>query len=298
MRRRRRRNPPLVRRRPKGGAAPSGRRRAGPDPTARRLAAMDEVLLDPRRLYDATLCSPDEFDFILHLYEEWVERNGCRRFFRGGGAGGRAGRGAVHPRHALLMQLADKKANVPMEMLADLFGTDIGGVGRYLAMADDALREVLSGPQVWDAVYGPGESGPDPADDGVAGFDIEVPTVFSLDEPERSRTAENYPGLLAPGRASGRIHREDAKDAGRRVEEDRAARAGMGVKERLKQYRRLTDPYTGYPGLDGEAAVIMGLENFHLVWDQVRRKNQPLLRKLAGKRDGWGAERGARSADP
>ena len=282
---RRRRNPPLVRRRPKGGAAPASRRRAGPNTTARSLAAMDEVLLDPRRLYDATMCSPDEFDFILHLYEEWVERNGCWRFFRGGGAGGRAGRGAVHPRHALLMLLADKKANVPMEMLAGLFGTDIGGVSRYLTMTDEALDKVLSGPQIWDAVYAPGEARPSLADDNLTKMSLRVPMV-SLWDPVRPRTAKNYPGLLAAGRASGRAHREDA---GRRVEEARAARTGLGVEERLKQYRRLTDPYTGYPGLDGEISVIMKLENFHLVWDKVRRKNLPLLRKLAGKRDRWGA---------
>ena len=67
---------------------------------------------------------------------------------------------------------------------------------------------------------GRGESGPDPADDGVAGFDIEVPTVFSLDEPgtvphgrELSRTAGPRAGVR-PHTSGGRGGRRAARGGG------------------------------------------------------------------------------------
>ena len=292
MARQKRSNPPLTWRRPQRGNAPGTSierlgRRTRTDPATRRLMSMDAVLLDPQRLYDATLCSPDEFDYILHLYEEWVERNGHQHFFRSEDADGRAARGTIHPRHALLMLLADKRANVPMEMLADLFGTDVDGLSTYLSMTDAALTEVLSGSLTADVAGGPGGAGPNMSADDLMSFDIQVPMV-SLGDPVRSRTAENYPGLL-PARRVSRTSPEDADAARRRVEEARVARGHLGVEERLKQYRRLTDPYTGYPGLDIEIAVISRLENFHRVWDQIRRENASLLRMLAKKRGSWGA---------
>lgn len=291
MARRRVPNPPLTGRRPRRGTAsdmPAGRygRRTRTDTTALRLGSMDAVLLDPQRLYDATLCSPDEFDYILHLYEGWLERNHRYHLFRSGDADRRANRGAIHPRHALLMLLADKRANVPMEMLADLFGTDIDGVGTYLSITDEALTEVLPGP-VGGAAAGPGGTEPDLSAADLVGLDIQVP-MAALGDPVRPRTAKNYPGLLPHRRTADGTGPEDVDAAGRRVEEARAARAALGVGERLLQYRRLTDPYTGYPGLDIELAVISGLENLHLVWDQTRRENGSLLLTLAKKRDFWG----------
>ena len=285
MARRRMPNPPLTGRRPRRGAAvgmPAGRSGRGTrtDPTTLRLRSMDAVLLDPRRLYDATWCSPDEFDYILHLYEGWLERNRQRHLFRSEGADGRVDRGTIHPRHALLMLLADKRANVPMEMLADLFGTDIDGVSTYLSITDEALTEVLPGPVT-------GGAKPDLSAANLMNFDIQVP-MAALGDPIRPRTAKNYPGLLPHRRASGGTDLDGADAAGRRVEEARAARAALDAGERLMQYRRLTDPYTGYPGLDIELAVISRLENLHVAWDQTRRENGPLLLTLAKKRDLWG----------
>ena len=292
MARQRRANPPLTWRQSRidgASGTPAGQRgrRARKDPTGRRLRSMDAVLLDPQRLYDATLCSPDEFDYMLHLYEGWVERNGQMHLFRSDDAGGPAGRYTVHPRHALLMLLADKRANVQMEMLADLFGTDIDNLSTYLAMTDEALTEVLSD-TAEGVAGGPGETGLDASAANLAGFDMQVPTISLLDT-IRPRTAKNYPGLLPSKRASGSTRPEDVEAAGRRVEDARAARVTLSVEERLKQYRRVTDPYTGYPGLGTEIAVIIGLENFHLAWDQIRRENASLLRTLAKKRVGWGA---------
>ena len=285
MARRRVPNPPLTGRRSRRGAAsgmPADRygRRTRTDPTALRLMSMDMVLLDPRRLYDATLCSPDEFDYILHLYEGWLERNHQLHLFRSVDADGRANRGTIHPRHALLMLLADKRANVPMEMLADLFGTDIDGVGTYLSITDEALTEVLPGPVT-------GGAKPDMSAANLMNFDIQVP-MAALGDPIRPRTAKNYPGLLPNRQTSGGTGPEGVDAAGRRVEETRAARMALDVGERLMQYRRLTDPYTGYPGLDIELAVISRLENLHIVWDQTRRENGPLLLTLAQKRKFWG----------
>jgi hypothetical protein len=248
---------------------------------------MDVVLLDPQRLYDATLCSPGEFDYILHLYEGWLERNRWRHLFRSGDADERANRCTIHPRHALLMLLADKRANVPMEMLADLFGTDIDGVGTYLSITDAALTEVLPGPAAVGATGRPGGTEPSLSDANLMGFDIQVP-MAALGDPIRPRTAKNYPGLLPPRRTSYGTGPEDVAAVGRRVEEARVARVALSPGERFMQYRRLTDPYTGYPGLDIEIAVISRLENLHLVWDQTRRENGPLLLNLAKKRESWG----------
>ena len=285
MARRRMPNPPLTGRRPRRGAAsgmPAGRYGRGTrtDLTAQRLMHMDAVLLDPQRLYDATWCSPDEFDYILHLYEGWLERNRQRHLFRSEGADGRASRGTIHPRHALLMLLADKRANVPMEMLADLFGTDIDGVSTYLTITDEALTEVLPGPVM-------GGAKPDLSAANLTNFNLQVP-MAALGDPIRPRTARNYPGLLPDRRTSGGTGPDGADAAGRRVEEARAARAALDAGERLMQYRRLTDPYTGYPGLDIELAVISRLENLHVAWAQTRRENGPLLLTLAKKRDFWG----------
>lgn len=293
MARRKISNPPLTGRRPQRGAAsgtPAGRRgrETRTDPTTRRLRSMDAVLLDPQRLYDATFCSPDEFDYILYLYEEWLKRNRHLHLFRNPDADGQANRGAVHPRHALLMALADKRANVPMAMLIDLFGTDIDMLGTYMSMTDAALTEVLTGPVAEGVAGRMEETEFDTSAADLVGFDIEVPMI-ELGDSFRSPTAENYPGLLSSKRTSDHTRPEDIDAAERRVEEARVSRGALNVEERLKQYRRLTDPYTGHPGLDVEMPVIIGLENFHRVWDQIRRENAPLLLTLAKKRDSWGA---------
>lgn len=291
MARRKRSNPPLTRRSPWRDTASgmtTGRRGRGnrADQTTRRLRSMDVVLLDPQRLYDATLCSPDEFDYILYLYEEWLKRNDALHFFRNSDADGQSNPGIIHPRHALLMLLADKRANVPMEMLADLFGTDIDGISTYLSMTDTALTEVLAATAVRGVAGKPEETMPDMSVDDLLSLELEVPMAAPWDI-IRPRTAKNYPGLLTSRRISYRAHPKDVDAAERRVEAARAFRVTLGVKERLKQYRRLTDPYTGYPGLDIEIAVISGLENLHLGWDQIRQENASLLQMLAKKRDSW-----------
>lgn len=286
MARRRVRNPPSTGRRSRKNIVPdmpAARRGTGTDLTAMRLRAMDAVLLDHQRLYDATLCRQDEFDYILHLYEGWLGRNRLYSLFRSEAADEQADPGYIYPRHALLMLLADKKANVPMEMLADLFGTDIDGVSRYLSVTDKALIDVLSIPETKASAGMQGLSA-----DNLLTLDLNVPMVSILD-PIRPRTAKNYPGLLASKQALRGARLKEGADAARqRVEEARVARADLSVGERLKQYRRLTDPYTGYPGLNIEIAVIGGLENFHLTWDQTRQENEPLLITLAKKRDFWG----------
>ena len=260
---------------------PSGRRKT--DPTSKHLRDMDAVLLDPQRLYDATLCTQDEFDYILYLYEGWLGRNRMYSLFRSETAGGHSNPGDIYPRHALLMLLADKKGNVPMEMLAHLFGTDIDGVSKYLSITDKAITEVLS-----LAATRASLSKEELSADNLLHLDINVP-MASIEDPIRPRTAKNYPGLLSSKQARRWAGmKEDAYTARQRVEEARMIRASLDVEERLMQYRRLTDPYTGYPGLDIEAAVIMGLENLHLTWDQTRRENERLLMTLAKKRDHWG----------
>ena len=287
------RNPPLTGRRSQKGTTPdkpAGQHKTKTDLTALRLRAMDAVLLDPQRLYDATLCSPDEFDYILHLYEEWLERNHLYHYFRSDAAGGRAVTGMIYPRHALLMVLADKKANVPMEMLADLFGTDIDRVRSYMTMANKALIEVLSAPtaeaspkEIWGTKV-------DPPSTNLSLLSVEIP-MATPEDPIRPHTAESYPGLLSSKRTSpGAGPKEDADTAGRRVEEARMARVALDTNERLEQYRRLMDPFAGQSDLGTELGVIFGLENFHISWDQIREKNGPLLTALAKKREQWGTQ--------
>lgn len=244
---------------------------------------MDAVILDPQRLYDATLCSQDEFDYILHLYEGWLGRNRLYSLFRSETEDGQANPGYIYPRHALLMLLADKRGNVPMEMLADLFGTDIDGVSRYLSTTDKAILDVLSISATRASI-----SKQELSPENLLTLDINVPMV-SIDDPIRPRTAKNYPGLLSHKRTSHRVGiREDVYAARQHVEEARADRVALSPETRLMQYRRLTDPYTGYPGLNIEIGVIAGLENLHLKWDQIRQENGPLLITLAKKRDLWG----------
>lgn len=266
-------------------AAPAAQRDGGgprADPAAGRLPSLDAILLDPQRLYDATFCSPDEFDYLLHLYEQWARRHGLDHLFRSEAEDDPGNRGRIHLRHALLMGLVDKRANTPMRMLASLFGTDRDGTSTYLGMTDKALVDVLSLPDtkkksVWSAAEAAGD---------LTGFDIDVPMATPWD-PVRSRTAKNYPGLLQPKRAGGKAAATDTGEAARRVEKARAARSALDVRGRILQYRRMTDPYTGYPGLDIEFAVISGLENLHTEWEETRRQNEPLLRDLARKRDSW-----------
>ena len=247
---------------------------------------MDGVLLDPQRLYDATWCSPAEFDYMLHLYEGWLERNGQQRLFRSGDVDGRADRATIHSRHALLMMLADKKANVPPNMLAELFGTD--RVSAYLSITDAALTEVLSGTVVGGIAGGPGETKYDMSGEDLITFNMHTPAALP-DDPVRLWTAKNYPGLLLPtGQNHDEIRQEDVGAAERLVEAARASRMDLSAEERLKQYRRLTDPFAGSADdLNGELILIMKLENFHHTWDQTRLKNAPLLRKLSKKRARW-----------
>lgn len=292
MARQKRSNPPSTWRRAltdTSSGMPTDRheRKTTVDPLALHFGSMDSVLLDPQRLYDATWCSPAEFDYMLHLYEGWLELNSQQHLFCSEDADGRADRDAIHPRHALLMMLADKKANVPTNMLAELFGTD--RISTYLSITDAALTEVLSGTVVGGIAGGPGETKYDTSGEELTTFNLFTPAALP-DDPIRLWTAKNYPGLLLPpGQNQNDNRQEDVDAAERRVEEARASRMHLSAEERVKQYRRLTDPFAGSAeDLDGETAMVMKLENFHKTWDQTRLKNASLLWTLAKKRVRWG----------
>ena len=59
------------------------------DVHAARLVVLDDVIGSPQHLRTVTLCRAEQFDYILHRYENWVKGHGKLPLFWDDGAGGR-----------------------------------------------------------------------------------------------------------------------------------------------------------------------------------------------------------------
>ena len=41
-----------------------------------QLTALDDIIGNPRRLHAVTLCTAEQFDYILHRYAAWIKEHG------------------------------------------------------------------------------------------------------------------------------------------------------------------------------------------------------------------------------
>lgn len=124
-------------------------REANWDPSAstdlHRLEIFDGIISDESSLHSSTLCSREEFRYILGRVEVHAIASGDMPLFRDDGsrASDPGNRCKLHLRHALLMALIRKKDNPTQGTLQAIFGVDQTSVCRYLKVMDQTLAAVL-----------------------------------------------------------------------------------------------------------------------------------------------------------
>ena len=110
-----------------------------------RLTVLDDIISNPRRLRAVTLCTAEQFDYILHKYTVWVKEHGDMTLFwdddvRASEPGNRS---KLYIRHALLLSLMRKKGGTTQAELGAMFGVDQSNVNRSLEVSNGILAEVL-----------------------------------------------------------------------------------------------------------------------------------------------------------
>ncbi len=110
-----------------------------------RIEVFDGIISDESNLHSATLCSMDEFKYILKRVEAYVTASGEMPLFhddtpRASDPGNRC---RLRLRHALLLALVRKKDNPTQGTLQAIFGVDQTTVCRYLKVMDRILTVVL-----------------------------------------------------------------------------------------------------------------------------------------------------------
>ena len=119
----------------------------GPDRDvhAARLVVLDDIIGSPRRLRAVTLCSAEQFDYILHRYENWAKEHGKLPLFwdDAGRESDPGNRCRLYMRHALLLALMHKKSGPTQDELGAMFGVDQSNVNRSLAVSNTILSEIL-----------------------------------------------------------------------------------------------------------------------------------------------------------
>ena len=124
-------------------------REAGWDPSTgtdlHRIEVFDGVISDESSLHSATLCSREEFRYILERAETRATASGDMPLFRDdeSRASDPGNRCKLRLRHALLMALIRKKDNPTQGTLQAIFGADQTSVCRYLKVMDRILAAVL-----------------------------------------------------------------------------------------------------------------------------------------------------------
>ena len=110
-----------------------------------RIEVFDGVISDKSSLHSATLCSKDEFQYILERTEVHAAASGDIPLFRDNEsrASDPGNRCKLRLRHALLMVLIRKKDNPTLDTLQAIFGIDQTSVCRYLKVMDRVLAAVL-----------------------------------------------------------------------------------------------------------------------------------------------------------
>ena len=109
------------------------------------IEVFDGVISDESSLHSATLCSREEFRYILERAGVCAIASGDMPLFRDDGSrvpdpGNRC---KLRFRHALLMSLMRKKDNPTQGTLQAIFGVDQTSVCRYLKVMDWMLAAVL-----------------------------------------------------------------------------------------------------------------------------------------------------------
>lgn len=110
-----------------------------------RLTVLDDIIGNPRRLHAVTLCTAEQFDYILHRYTAWIKEHGDMTLFwdddvRVSDPGNRS---KLYIRHSLLLSLMRKKGGITQAELAAMFGVDQSNINRSLAASNRILSEVL-----------------------------------------------------------------------------------------------------------------------------------------------------------
>ena len=124
-------------------------REAGWDPSTstdlHRIEVFDGVISDESSLHSATLCSKEEFRYILELTGACAIASGDMPLFRDDESrtSDPGNRCKLRLRHALLMSLIRKKDNPTQGTLQAIFGVDQTSVCRYLKVMDRILASVL-----------------------------------------------------------------------------------------------------------------------------------------------------------
>ena len=110
-----------------------------------RLIALDDIIDDPRRLHAVTLCTVEQFDYILHRYTAYVKKHGDTTLFwdDDGRASDPGNRSKIYMRHALLLSLMHKKGGHTQSELGAIFGIDQSNINRSLSISNKILAEVL-----------------------------------------------------------------------------------------------------------------------------------------------------------
>ena len=89
-----------------------------------RLTVLDDVIGNPRRLHAVTLCTAEQFDYILHMYTTRIKERGDTTLFwdddvRISDPGNRS---KIYIRHSLLLSLMRKKGGTTQAELAPCSG--------------------------------------------------------------------------------------------------------------------------------------------------------------------------------
>ena len=124
-------------------------RESGWDPSTstdlHRIEVFDGVISDESSLHSATLCSREEFRYILERTGACAIASGDMPLFRDDESrtSDPGNRCKLRFRHALLMSLIRKKDNPTQGTLQAIFGVDQTSVCRYLKVMDRILASVL-----------------------------------------------------------------------------------------------------------------------------------------------------------
>ena len=124
-------------------------RESGWDPSTstdlHRIEVFDGIISDESSLHSATLCSREEFRYILERTGACAIASGDMPLFRDdeSRASDPGNRRKLRFRHALLMSLIRKKDNPTQGTLQAIFGVDQTSVCRYLKVMDRILASVL-----------------------------------------------------------------------------------------------------------------------------------------------------------
>ena len=124
-------------------------RETGWDPSTstdlHRIEVFDGVISDESSLHSATLCSREEFRYILERAGACATASGDMPLFRDDESkmSDPGNRCKLRFRHALLMSLIRKKDNPMQGTLQAIFGVDQTSVCRYLKVMDRILASVL-----------------------------------------------------------------------------------------------------------------------------------------------------------